>query len=265
MKKADLQALEAVAENYEGLLAPALFAEWAPRMADALEIQPGQDALDVACGTGLLARAMAEQVGSRGSVSGIDANPGMLAVARRIAPDVDWRQGDAHALPYQAECFDVVACQFGLMLFSEPEQALREMRRVLKPGGHLGATVFGPLEELPVYAMIADVYARVVAPSVGNALRMPFSMGDRNALAALFSRADIPAVDIQTLDGTARFGGVRNMVLADVKGWFPFAGIHLDDDAIEAVVEAAESELAPFLDPVGRVTFPIPVHLATAM
>ena len=263
MSQLHQQQLEKVAAAYESLLAPALFAEWPHRLADAAGTGDGQDVLDVACGTGVLTRVLVERVGSNGSVSGVDINPGMLAVARRISPEVSWREADAEALPYEDESFDAVLCQFGLMLFLAPEAALREMKRVLKPGGNLAVAVFGSLEDLPAYAALAEVYERLVSKSVGDALRMPFSMGDPDRLASLFASAGISSPKIAKHKGLARFSSVEHMVLADVNGWFPFAGIRLDRDTIDAVTEEAEVALKPFSRSSGAVEFPVSVYIVT--
>lgn len=256
--------LEKVAEAYEQLLGPALFEPWADRLADAAEIQPGHRVLDVACGTGILTRAVASRVGDTGAVSGVDINPGMLAVARRHSPGIELHQGPAEALPFDNDQFDAVVSQFGLTFFSEPDTALREMKRVLKPGGHLALAVFDSLDKLPAYATLASIYERLIDPGVGKALQRPFSMGDTDRLALLLHEADIPAPVILTHEGTAHFDSIRNMVLADVRGWFPFAGIELGESAIEAVVHEASKELAAFQTSHGAVEFKVPVHFITA-
>ena len=260
----ELNELEKVAEAYESLLAPALFAEWAHRLADAAGIREGQQVLDVACGTGILTRVIAERVGPDGSVWGVDINPGMLAVANRIAPEIAWHKGDAEALPCENDSFDAVLCQFGLMLFSAPKTALQEMQRVLRPGGHLAVAVFASLSDLPAYAALANVYERRVDKSVGDALRMPFSMGDTEVLASVFAGAGIRSTNFTTEEGTACFPSVRDMVLSDVKGWFPFAGIHLSNETIEAVIKEAETVLEAFKTSDGAVEFRVPVHMVTA-
>ena len=263
MSELSIQELEKVAEAYENLLAPALFAQWPDRLADAADIGDGQAVLDVACGTGILTRVLAERVGSDGSVSGVDLNSGMLAVARRISPGITWHEADVEALPYEDGSFDAVLCQFGLMLFPAPEAALREMKRVLRSGGCLAVAVFGSLKDLPAYDAIADVYERLVDKSVGDALRMPFSMGDTDRLASLFAIAGIRSTNITTHMGRARFASVENMILADVKGWFPFAGIELDQDTIDAVSKEAEIALKPFRSFSGAVECPVQAHIAT--
>jgi SAM-dependent methyltransferase len=95
-----IQAQIDAATVYEAFLVPALFQEWAPRVVAAAQLQPGHRVLDVACGTGVPARAAASCVGSTGAIVGLDPNPGMLAVAARLAPGVEWRQGTAELLSY---------------------------------------------------------------------------------------------------------------------------------------------------------------------
>lgn len=123
------------AEAYESLFIPALFGEWAPRVADAAELGDGERVLDVACGTGILGREAARRVGKDGLVAGVDPSPGMLAVARRLAPTVDWQQGTAESLPFQDGSFDAVVSQFGLMLFEDRQRAVREPLCVLPAVG----------------------------------------------------------------------------------------------------------------------------------
>jgi ubiquinone/menaquinone biosynthesis C-methylase UbiE len=99
-------------------------------------LRPGERVLDVACGTGVVARLAARRVGPAGTVVGLDVNPGMLAVARATTPPgtvIDWHQAPAHAASLPASAFDVVTCQLGLPFFADQAAALAEMHRVLKP------------------------------------------------------------------------------------------------------------------------------------
>lgn len=265
MRELTLQELEATAEAYEKRLAPVMFKNWAYRLADIAEIQKSQSALDVACGTGILTRVIADRVGSTGLVVGVDANPGMLSVAKRITPAVDWREGYAESLPCEDNSFDVVLCQFGLMLFSSPKEALQEMSRVLRPGGKLVVAVFGSLDNLPAYTAMADVYEHVVNKSVGNALRMPFSMGDKDTLTSLFNSVGISEARTITESEEVCFSSVRAMVLSDVKGWFPFAGIDLNEGTIDAVTKEAEIALKAFQSSERAVKFEVPVQIVVAI
>ena len=137
------------ARKYEANLVPALMAPWAPQLLDAVDVGAGDRVLDIACGTGVVSRAAAERVGPDGSVWGLDLNPGMLAVATELAPDITWVEGDALALPFGDVTFDRVVCQFGFMFFTDRSQALREMRRVLVDGGRAGVATWGAIEISP--------------------------------------------------------------------------------------------------------------------
>lgn len=152
MSEPTLQAQIDAANAYEALFGPALFGQWALKIADAAQIQPGQRVLDVACGTGILAREVTSRMGASGRVTGIDPSPGMLAVAKQLAPAVEWREGVAEALLFPDQSFDAVVSQFGLMLFTDRRQALREMLRVLAAGGRLAVAVWDSLANIPAYA-----------------------------------------------------------------------------------------------------------------
>ena len=103
------------AEVYERCFVPALFGQWASQLVDAAQVTAGDRVLDVGCGTGVLARVTADRVATDSQVTGLDLNDGMLAVARRLRPEIDWRQGDATHLPFADASFDVVLSQFALM------------------------------------------------------------------------------------------------------------------------------------------------------
>src|SRR6185436_2375941 len=92
-------ALDA-ADAYDRLIVPALTGPWAPKVAAAARIAAGQRVLDVACGTGVLTRHVASIVGRSGTITGIDPGAGMLDVARRHDPSIDWREGTAELLPF---------------------------------------------------------------------------------------------------------------------------------------------------------------------
>lgn len=119
MSESTLQAQTAAANAYEALFVPALFGQWAPIVVDAAYIQPDQRVLDVACGTGILAREAASRMGSTGHVAGIDPSPGMVAVARHLTPTIEWHEGVAESLPFPDQSFDAVVSQFGLMFFTD--------------------------------------------------------------------------------------------------------------------------------------------------
>src|SRR5262245_5940490 len=125
----------AAAEAYEATFVPALFGELARHLVDFTGVAPGRSVLDVACGTGIVARTVADRLNGGGRVVGLDLNEAMLTVARRVRPEIEWRQGDAGNLPFATGSFDAVLCQMALMFFPDRGQSLGEMRRVVASGG----------------------------------------------------------------------------------------------------------------------------------
>ena len=254
----------AAAEAYEAGLVPALMQEWAPRLVAAAGIARGHHVLDVACGTGVLARTVSAVVAPTGSVTGLDLNPGMLAVARARRPDLAWRQGTAVDLPFPDASFDAVVSQFGLMFFPDQVRALREMWRVLKPGGRLAVAVWASLADTPAYEIETELIERHAGFVAGAGLRMPFSLGDRAAVQALFDKAGVPLASLATLPGTGRFPSVRTMVEADLVGWLPTMGVHLSPETIETILQEAERLLQPYVTANGSVEFASPAQVAVA-
>jgi len=251
------------ARAYEALFVPALFRQWASIVADAARLQPGQRVLDVACGTGVLAREAASRVGSSGRVIGLDASPGMIAVAAERAPHIEWRCGSAESLPFPDGSFDAVVSQFGLMFFADRSQAIREMMRVLVPGGLAAVAVWNSLETMPAFAAEVELLERTAGRPAADALRAPFVLGNLAELAVFFAEAGVRKGSIETHAGVAEFPGIRTMVEADLRGWLPLMGINLPDDRIDAILLEAEHVLAPYRTAENRMAFPVSAHVAT--
>ena len=265
MQEPNLESLISGARAYEDLHVPALFKQWCPKVLDAAGVDSGHRVLDVACGTGVLAREAAIRVAPGGFVAGVDPGPGMLAVARELAPRIEWRDGTAESLPYHDQNFDVVASQFGLMFFTDRSQALNEMLRVLKPGGKLAVAVWDSLENSGAYPVEVALLERLAGPAAANALRAPFALGNKDALAALFEDAGAASVRVETHNGTARFPSIRTMVEADLRGWLPVMGVLLEEELIQNILEEAEIALEDYVTEEGQVVFNSPAHIATAM
>ena len=255
------QVARSAAEVYEEFFLPALFQEWASRVADAARIQIGDCVLDVACGTGVLARTIHDRVGPDGSVVGIDVNESMLAVAKSKAPEIEWRKANAEKLPFESNLFDAVVSQFGLMFFADQLAALREMRRVLRPGGNLTVAVWGALQDSPGYAAMTELIRRLFGGEAAGALEAPFALGNRDALRRLFADAGMDDANIITEEGRARFPSLQAWVYTEIKGW-TLAEV-LDHEQYHLLLEEAEQELKPFVNDDGSVSSEIRAHLVT--
>lgn len=257
------QVAAGAAEVYESFFVPALFAQWPPHLAGAANVCPEDRVLDVACGTGVLARYLAARVvGPAGAVVGLDRNAGMLAVARRMAPQVEWRLGQAEDLPFDDGEFDAVVSQFGLMFFEERVRALGEMARVLRPGGRLAVAVWDSYTNSPGYNALVDLLAQIFGEDVADELRQPFALGDVSALRRLFQQAGLTGITISTQPGVARFPSVEAWMYTDIRGW-TLADV-LDDDAYGRLLAAAQVVMQPFVNAQGEVAFGAPAHIVQA-
>ncbi|HSM08476.1 MAG TPA: methyltransferase domain-containing protein [Gemmatimonadota bacterium] len=248
------------AEAYESLHVPALFEEWVGHVLDAADVQGGQNVVDVACGTGVLARGALPRVGPRGSVTGVDPAPGMLAVAARLAPSIDWREGVAEALPLPDSSVDAVMSQFGMMFFTDRDGSAREMHRVLRDGGRFAVATWDVLENQPAYSIEVGLLDRLAGREAGDALRAPFVLGDAEAVRAIFERAGFVDVQSRTRVGEGRFPSVRTMVEADLRGWLPVMGVHLPEETIDVILREAEREMG-HLQAGGEAVFESPAHV----
>jgi SAM-dependent methyltransferase len=188
-------------QAYEAFLVPALFRPWAEAVLKLYPPWIGTHVLDVACGTGIGGRLAARIVGPGGRVVGLDFDAGMLAVARRgvrsseDAP-IEWHQGDAQEMPFGAATFDYVICLEGIQFFPSRLAGLREIRRVLRPGGHFVASAWGPLHTNPAYEAVAESLRAFVSDEA--ACLPPFTLTDaeeiRSAVAAVgFGRVGVSA------------------------------------------------------------------------
>jgi len=249
---------------YEGLHVEALFRQWAEPMLDAAGVTSGHRVLDVACGTGVLARAALARVGPTGSVTGLDIGPGMLAVAEAIEPAATWVAGDASELPFDDHEFDAVVSQFGLMFFPDRVRAISEMLRCAKPGTPVAVAVWDTLERSEAYPISVDLLHRRAGPAAADALRAPFVLGHTDQLRRLFEAAGATKVSIDTRHGTARFPSIRTMVEADLRGWLPVMGVVLDDDLIEPILTEAEAALNEYVAADGQMVFDATAHIVTA-
>jgi SAM-dependent methyltransferase len=264
MKAPVPQSLIDAAETYETMFVPALFGQWAKVVADAAGIRAGERVLDVACGTGVLAREAAARVGATGHVAGADPHAGMIAVARRIARDIDWHEAPAEALPFAPNSFDAVVSQFGLMFFSDRDRAIRKMLRVLVPEGRAAVAVWDAIENVPAFADLVGLLDRTAGKAAGDALRAPFVLGDKAALGGLFEAAGARTFAIATHRGTARFPSIRHLVEAELRGWLPVMGVELGEETIEAILAEAEDVLSPYRASGGNLLFDISAHLVHA-
>jgi SAM-dependent methyltransferase len=257
LERASAEAYERYAvESWSRPLAERLVALAAPR--------EGERVLDVACGTGIVARVAAQAVGPQGTVAGVDLNEGMLAVARAQDPAIDWRQGDVEALPVADGAFDVVACQQGLQFFPRRGPALAEMRRALAPGGRLALSVMRPIAHNRGWGALAEALARHAGAEAGAMMRAPFPEWDAAELRELVTSAGFDDVRVLIVVASARYPSPGELVRWEAAA-SPLAGplSALSRETHAALVDDVAAALADRLDDDG-VVFAQETHVVLA-
>jgi SAM-dependent methyltransferase len=185
-------------ERYVGLL----MEPWVRCLVDVAVLQPAELVLDVACGTGFVARLAARCVGADGRVVGLDLNASMIEAARAASgreggTTIEWRTGDAADPPFESGVFDVVLCQQGVQFFPDRVQALRELRRVTRPGGRLAFTVWSAIGDTPYFVALADALGRHVGAEAASMARAPCALHDTAALHDLVIEAGFRNVHVR--------------------------------------------------------------------
>lgn len=189
------------AEIYERVLVPGIFGPWADEViARARPIGPSDRILDLGCGTGIVARKLRERLGGAMRITGVDASADMIEKARTLAPELDFQQARAESLPFPDASFELVTCQQMLQFAPDPAAVLREVRRVLVPGGRFVAATWRARNELPMY----EVLGRIAERHLGASNDKRFALGDDAALRALLAEARFADVRVDIVERTDR-------------------------------------------------------------
>lgn len=259
-------------ELYQKYLVPAITTKWAEDLVGRGHPQTGEDVLDVACGTGVVARLASKRM-TGGHVTGLDLNKGMLVVARKLPSEgapIDWIEGSALDLPFPAGKFDLVLCQLGLQFFPDQGRALREMRRVLSPSGRVALSVYSPIDRTPGANAFVLALDRVLGPTASRIKRGEHSFNTPGELQQLLIGAGFAVVEVQTVEQKIAFPSVLDYVRFQLLAT-PMAAL-LSDRAEadrEATIKTVALETAGLSDPAmleegGGFSFPQEAYVGTA-
>jgi ubiquinone/menaquinone biosynthesis C-methylase UbiE len=192
------------AELYQSFFVPSIATPVSEELLRTAALRPGDRVIDIACGTGVVTRAAAEQVGPTGSVTGVDISGEMLGVAAATpaagAP-ISWQEADAASLPLPDASYDVGFCQMGLMFMDDRAAALAEVHRVLTPGGRVVLNTPGRIQ--PFFEAMERAIVDCLDPGLGAFVTAVFSMHDPAVLAGLLSEAGF--TDVQAKEYVATF------------------------------------------------------------
>lgn len=250
--------------RYENLFVPAVFAHWTRHLVDAAEVKKGSHILDIACGSGVLARHTLSRTGQTGRVVGVDPAPGMLAAAKELEPGIEWVLRSAEDLDFADATFDCVLSQFGMMFFQDRQKAAGEMYRVTKPGGALAIAVWNAIEHNPAYGDITAVLDEQASVAAGDVLRLPFSLGDPEDVTKVLAQSGFTDIQVETKIEEGRFPSIRTMVEADIRGWLPLFDINLGEEKITNIVAKSNDRLSKYANRSGEVVFPTSAHVFSA-
>jgi SAM-dependent methyltransferase len=245
------------AEIYEQRFVPALFAQLAPWLVDEVGVREAKAVLDVACGTGIVGRTVADRIGA-GCVNGVDLNEAMLTVARRLRPDVVWRHGDVADLPFADSTFNTVLCQSAMMFFPDATRALMEMARVAETGGAVGVQVFNRLDEQRAYGPWIEMVARHAGPEALNLLGTYWVHGDLDALGGRFADAGLSVDATLTREFVLAFDSIESFVRTEI-GATPLLD-RLTDGQFRAILDGSERVLGRFAAD-GHAAIPIAAQI----
>jgi len=252
-----------MAERYEEFLVPVIFVPWARDLLSRTHLNRGDKLLDLACGTGVVARLAADQ---GVSVIGGDINPGMLAVAadRAKGLHVSFQQADAQALSFEDGCFDALICQQGLQFFPDKPVAISECFRVLRPGGRAIFCTARGLDENPLMRSQVVAFGRHLGEDTTMAIRSVCGFTDPDEMRALFEQAGFSPVNVEKVvldlfapDGRAFVNGMmKSTPVADRIA-------AMDQPARDALREALLQEFGACFDG-SALRFPHSANVAVA-
>ena len=255
-------------ERYEQFIVPA-FLDTSKELVALAALQEGERVLDVACGTGIIARLAAPELGDTGKIIGVDLNEGMLNIARKASQDqhsipITWRQCDVSSLSLSDISFDVVFCQHGLEFFADRVSGLRELLRVLAPGGRLMLRVWRALKRQPFYVALFEALDRHIYTGAGTPIQAAFQLSNADELRNLVRQAGFRDAHLRFSTNTIRFPSLEEYVL----GYLPATPIAseiaaMDEQARTAFVRDMTTLLQEFIDD-GGLAAPSESHIVIA-
>jgi SAM-dependent methyltransferase len=240
-----IQFNKSIPQKYEDYLTPFIFDPYAEDLLERIGTKAGmtdlKNVLELACGTGSVTRQLLARLPSAAQLIATDLQPDMLDVAKRhlSAPNITWDTVDMTDIPYEDNRFDLIVCQFGLMLVPEKLKALTEMHRVLRPGGRLLSSVWSDIRHNQIW----DITGSVIESFIGTNPMLqdpgPFSMADSSIGLELLKKAGFPDARAIAVDKTGKIETAAMAVKGITEGLPVFTAISQKDPSLPAKIQAA--------------------------
>jgi ubiquinone/menaquinone biosynthesis C-methylase UbiE len=259
--KESYQLEKSGANFYERNFVPALFEAWAKVTVQRLTLEESDQLLDVACGTGIVARIAKESKIGNLKITGCDINTGMLEVATEIDPDINWIKADAENLPFENDSFDKVSCQFGFMFFQDRAKALIEMDRVKKVNGKIVLGIWDRIEANEGYFDLLQIVENIGGKKMGLILKSPFNLGNKNEIDKILKSSKVSNYLIETIKEEVVFPSIQHWIDCDVKA-SPIAE-NITEHQYYQLQKEANTKLEKYLDANGKVKFNMSAHIVT--
>lgn len=228
---------------YDRFMGPTLFEPYAQDLAARMPAGATR-VLEIACGTGRVTRHLLASLPAGATMVATDLNQPMIDEAQKslVDPRLSWKAADAQALPFPDGSFDAIFCQFGLMFVPDKLLAMREMKRVLVPGGTLLLSVWDSLANNPASQRLHQLAYETMVDNPPTFMALPFSMHDLRALDALAAEARFSSHNVVTVPLPGIAASANDLATGFVRGnplYLQLVERSIDADAFQAKVAAA--------------------------
>jgi ubiquinone/menaquinone biosynthesis C-methylase UbiE len=210
-----------IPENYDRYLGPVLFDPYAKDLVARVNVSEGASVLELACGTGIVTRRLRDHLSPATKLVASDLNEAMMSYAAakfRAEESLEWRQADATELPFAAQSFDAVVCQFGLMFFPDKARAAGEVHRVLAPGGSFLFNVWDAIEHNDLARTAHETIAKFFEDSPPDFYQVPFSFHDHETIRSLLSSAGFSEIEVALISLPSIAPSARDLTKGLVHG-----------------------------------------------